>query len=381
MTMDAALNQGPQAGPDLSGDRGLSLFELFRLWADGWRWLVFGPLLAGVVAAGISLILPKVYTATSVFIPPQASQGGAAAALASLGALSALAGGAAGVRTPADQYVALMQSVTVSDRIIDRFDLMKVYDAELRVDARKELGRNVRINVGRKDGLIAVSVDDGSPQRAAEMANRFIDELRDVTAKLAITEAQQRRQFFEQLLADTRQKLAKAQLDLQASGVGKGTLKVEPRVAAEAYARVLAQITATELRLRALRNSLSDSSPEVSQQLAILQGLRSQQASLEGAEQPGQDAGYVGKYREFKYQEALFELYARQFEIARADESREGALIQTVDVATPPERRTHPRRAMIVLGTIAVSLVAMAAWLAAREAWRRARRGDGRTAP
>lgn len=355
-------------------DQGLTLLELARLWRAHLRTLVIGPLAAGAVAAAVSFALPKVYTATAVFIPPQQTQGGAAAALASLGALSALAGGVAGVRTPADQYVALMQSTTVSDRIIERFDLHKVYERDLRVDVRKELRENVRINVGRKDGLIAVSVDDASGQRAAEMANRYVDELREITAQLSLTEAQQRRQFFETLLNETRERLAKAQAALQTSGFGKGALNVEPKSAAEGYARLLAQVTAAEVRLQALRRAFADNAPEILQQTATLEELRRQLAAVERAEKANPDPGYVGKYRDFKYQETLFEVYARQFELARADESREGQLIQTVDVATPPERRTSPRRALIVAGTVAASLIALACWIAAREAWRRAAR-------
>lgn len=360
--------------PSATPDQGLTLLDLARLWRAHLRTLVVGPLAAGLVAAAISFALPKVYTATAVFIPPQQTQGGAAAALASLGALSALAGGVAGVRTPADQYVALMQSTTVSDRIIERFDLHKVYDRELRVDVRKELRENVRINVGRKDGLIAVSVDDSSGQRAADMANRYVEELRQITAQLSLTEAQQRRQFFEALLNETRERLAKAQAALQTSGFGKGALNVEPKSAAEGYARLLAQVTAAEVRLQVLRRGFADNAPEILQQTATLDELRRQLAAVERAEKANPDPGYVGKYRDFKYQETLFEVYARQFELARADESREGQLIQTVDVATPPERRTSPRRALIVAGTVAASLIALACWIAAREAWRRATR-------
>lgn len=368
--MSAADLLPPPAAPD----QGLTLLELVRLWRAHLRTLVIGPLVAGLVAAAVSFVLPKVYTATAVFIPPQQTQGGAAAALASLGALSALAGGVAGVRTSADQYVALMRSTTVSDRIIERFDLHKVYDRELRVDVRKELHENVRINVGRKDGLIAVSVDDASGQRAADMANRYVEELRQITAQLSLTEAQQRRQFFEALLNETRERLAKAQAALQTSGFGKGALNVEPKSAAEGYARLLAQVTGAEVRLQALRRGFADNAPEILQQTATLDELRRQLAAVERAEKANPDPGYVGKYRDFKYQETLFEVYARQFELARADESREGQLIQTVDVATPPERRTSPRRALIVAGTVAATLIALACWIAAREAWRRATR-------
>ena len=149
---------------------------------------------------------------------------------------------AANLRTPADQYVALMQSTTVCDRIVDQFKLMEVYDAKFRVDARKALASNVHFNVGKKDGLITVEVDDKSPQRAAEMANRLIDELRRMTDTIAVSEAQQRRKFFEQQLRQTQDKLVQAQQALQASGFTQGALKSEPRSAAEGYARLKAEV-------------------------------------------------------------------------------------------------------------------------------------------
>lgn len=327
---------------------------LTALFAHRW-WLMLGPPVVGACALGLTYLIAPTFTASTTFLPPQQQQSSAASALASLGPLAGLAGGAGGLRTPADQYVALMQSAQVSDRIIQRFDLMASYKADLRVDAREKLMRNVRINIGKKDGLILVEVDDESPQRAADIANRYVDELRDTTSKLAITEAQQRRLFFERLLQQTRDHLTKAQGELQASGFSQGALRAEPRAAAEGYARLRAEITAAEVRLQTLQGSLAEGTPEVLQQQSMLKALRSQMARAEKSSDGGTGseagAGYVGKYREFKYQETLFELYARQFELARVDESREGALIQVIDVATPPERKSKPKRATIAIGS------------------------------
>ncbi len=146
-----------------------------------WKLLIAAPLLAGVVALGITYLITPTFTPRTMFLPPQQQQSAAASAMASLGALAGLAGAAAGIKSPADQYVALMQSATVADRLIDQFKLMQVYDAKFRVEARKELAENVRVSLGKKDGLITVEVDDKSPQRAADMANRYVDELRRMT--------------------------------------------------------------------------------------------------------------------------------------------------------------------------------------------------------
>lgn len=353
-------------------DDGIDLFELVDLVRTHLKLLVAGPLAAGLVALGIAFVVPPTFTATTKFLPPQQQQSAAASVLAQLGPLAGLAG-AAGVRTPADQYIALMQSVTVSDRIIERFKLMQEYDEEFRVEARKELAKNVRISAGKKDGLITVEVDDKSPQRAAEMANQYVEELRRMTSTIAVTEAQQRRVFFEHQLQQAKQSLTAAQEALRASGFDAGAIKAEPKAAAEGYAKLRAEVTAAEVRLQAMRGSLADDTPEVRQQQAVLAALRGQLARLEQSSDVNAGPDYVGKYREFKYQETLFELFARQYELARVDESREGALIQVVDVAQPPERKSKPKRGLIAVITTLATGVVLVAGLLVRQAWRRGR--------
>jgi uncharacterized protein involved in exopolysaccharide biosynthesis len=351
-------------------DEGPRPFDVLVALVRSWRLLLAGSMLAAAAAAAVSYAITPVYTARTLFLPPQQQQSAAASALASLGALSGLAGAAAGLKTPADQYVALLQSITVQDRLIDEFELLDVYESEFRVDARRELAKNVRIVVGKKDGLISIEVDDGSPQRAADIANRHVDELRRLTSQLALTEAQERRQFFEQQLSQTRDRLTKAQLALQASGFSPGALRAEPRAAAEGYARLQAELTSAEVRLQAMRRTLTDNSPEVQRQSSIASSLRGELARQESSLQTGQGADYVGRYREFKYQETLFELFSRQYELARLDEAKEGALIQVVDVASPPERRSWPRRSLLVLLATASTFLALAMAVVARQAWR-----------
>ncbi|HEU5295871.1 MAG TPA: Wzz/FepE/Etk N-terminal domain-containing protein [Burkholderiaceae bacterium] len=351
-------------------NEGMDLFEMLALLRQHLKLLVVAPLAAGLVALGITYLIAPTFTATTTFLPPQQQQSAAASVLAQLGPLAGLAGVAGAVRTPADQYVALMQSVTVSDRVIEQFKLMQEYDVDYRMDARKALANNVRIAVGKKDGLITVDVDDKSPQRAAAMANQYVDELRRLTGTIAITEAQQRRLFFEHQLQQTKDKLIAAQQALQASGFSQGAIKAEPKAAAEGYAKLRAEVTAAEVRLQTTRGTLADDTPEVRQQQAALAALRAQLARLEQASDISGGPDYVSKYREFKYQETLFDLFAKQYELARVDESREGALIQVVDPATPPEKKSKPKRALTaVAATLAVALL-LVVGLVVRQSWR-----------
>jgi uncharacterized protein involved in exopolysaccharide biosynthesis len=369
MKEHSATGAGPgQPADDEFGDS-LSLLDLMLPLVESWKLWILGSLAVGLVALGIAFVLTPVYTARTSFLPPQQQQSGVASALASLGGLAGLAG-AAGIKSPADQYVALMQSVSATDRLIDQFKLQQVYESKYRFLARKELEQNTRIAVGKKDGLISVEVDDTDPKRAAEMANAYVEELRRMTSVLAVSEAQQRRTFFEKELKDARDQLAKAQLALQASGFNVGALRAEPRAAAENYARLKAEVTAAEVRTQVLRGTLADSAPEVQRQLAQLSALRAQLARLEQATDASVGPDYVSKYREFKYRETLFELFARQYEIARVDESREGALIQVVDVAIPPEYKSKPKRAFIAVAATMLSLLLLGIFILVRHFWR-----------
>ena len=348
---------------------GLGLMDVIGVVRSHWLALSGLPLLAGVAAFGIASLMTPVFTATTSFLPPQQAQSAVVSALSSLGPLASLAGGGGGTRNPGDQYIALMQSATVSNRIVEQFDLMAAYKAELKTDARRELESRVRMSVGKKDGLLVLEVDDNDPKRAAAIANRYVDELRLLTARLDVTEAQQRRTFFAKQLERARDGLTKAQQALQTSGFNPNTLRAEPKAAADVYAKLRAEVTATEIRLQALRQTLADTTPEVQRELATLGTLRGQ---LQVAERPSDANGpdYIGRYREFRYQETLFELFARQYELARVDEAKEGSLIQVIDPATPPERKSKPKRATIAIGATVGAFLLVFTWLLARRAWR-----------
>jgi uncharacterized protein involved in exopolysaccharide biosynthesis len=353
------------------GDDSFELVEFAVAIARHWKPLALGPVLAGLLALGVTFLLPKVYTSRTVFLPPQQQQSAAASAISQLGALAGLAGAAAGIKSPSDQYVALLSSTTIADRLVDDFKLMQVYDEEFRFKTREELARNTRIFLGKKDGLITLEVDDESPQRAADIANGYVEELRRLTNGLALSEAQQRRTFFELQLTQTRDRLTRAQQSLQSSGFNQGALRADARAAAEGYARLRAEATAAEVRVQTLRRNLAEQTPEVQQAVTALGALRAQLGRLEESADPSSGPDYVSKFREFKYQETLFDLFARQYELARLDESREGALIQVVDTAKPAEWKSRPKRALIALATAFAVLSVLLAWLAVDHAMRR----------
>ena len=342
--------------PSVPEDEEISLLDLLQTIADNLRLLILGPLLAGLAALGIAFAIAPTYTATVRFLPPQQQQSSAASMLASLGALGGLAGAASGLKNPSDQYLAFIKSRTVQDALIDRFDLITRYEADLREDARKTLQASSRSISGTKDGLITVEVDDKDPKFAAELANAHVQELQKLLARLAVTEAQQRRLFFEKQLQQAKDNLTRAEQALKASGVNSSALKTSPQAAVEGVARLRAGITAQEIKIASMRGFLSETAPEFRQALTELSAMRTQLARAEAQEpQSAGGSDYVARYRDFKYYETLFDLFAKQYELARVDESREGAVIQILDVAQPPERKSKPKKALIaVITTLAV---------------------------
>ena len=367
------MTDTPQTPAEFEDDE-ISLLDLLQTIVDNLRLLVLGPLVVGVLALGISFLVPPTFTAKTQFLPPQAQQSAAAGLLASLGGLGGLAGAAAGLKNPADQFIAYMKSNAVQDGLIERFKLQERYDEKYTTDTRKELEKNTRMASG-KDGLISLEFDDKDPRFAADVANAYVEELRKVLGRLAVTEAQQRRLFFEKQLTQAKDKLTAAEQSLKATGISDSVLKSNPASAVAGIAALKAQVTAQEVKVGAMRGYLAETAPDFKQAMTELANLRAQLAKQDKDDTPNAAAGpgdYISKYREFKYQETLFELFAKQYELARVDEAREGAVIQVLDAAQPPEKKAKPKKALVAIIATLASGFALLLFVFIRQALRNA---------
>jgi tyrosine-protein kinase Etk/Wzc len=368
------------AGPDPQSmpsspieDDEISLLDLLQVVADNLRLLVLGPLVAGLLALAYSFTITPTFTATTKFMPPQQQQSGAAAMLAGLGALGGLAGAAGGIKNPADQYVAFLKSNSVQDALVDRFKLMERLATKSREAARSSVGGSVVIASG-KDGLITIDASDKDPAFAAQLANAHVEELGKLLNRLAVTEAQQRRLFFEKQLTNAKDNLVKAEQALKTSGVNSSALKANPGAAVEGMAKLKAGITVQEIKLASMRGYLTESAPDFKQAQTELAAMRNQMARAEKEEPAANngDSDYITRFRDFKYHETLFELFAKQYEMARIDESREGAVIQVLDAAQPPERKSKPKKAQIAMMSALAVGFALLLFIFVREAVRKA---------
>jgi uncharacterized protein involved in exopolysaccharide biosynthesis len=356
MSMKTSSLQQAQDPVNDPAAQGASLGDCVDMLRPRWKQLLATLVVTTGAAYGLTYLIPPTFTARTVLISPQQQQSSASAAMAQLSALSGMVG--ANVKSQGDQYVALLQSVSVADKLVERFKLREVYEVDYQTDARRDLHANTRDFAGKKDGLITVEVDDRDPKRAADMANAYIAELRELCARLAISEAQQRRVFFEEQLKTTKDRLTIAQQRMEGSGMTATTIKAEPKAAAEAYAQTRAEIASLEMRIAVSRRQYTEGSPVIQQQLAALRSAQSQLREMEKPPSPGNQAGYLSAYREFKYQEALFDIFSRQFEMAKLDEARDGTSFQVVDTATVPEKKSKPKR--LIISAVAGLLLTLA---------------------
>jgi tyrosine-protein kinase Etk/Wzc len=320
-----------------------------------------------ILAIVVSLLLPKQYTAVTVLLPPEQNSGmGAmlASQLGSLGGIAALAGTASGLKNPNDMFVAMIKSRTVEDAMVQRFDLKKEYQKRYTSDARKAFENRVKVDGGGKDGLIHISVEDSDPQRAAELANGYVDEFRKLSDHLAITEASQRRLFFEEQLETAKDNLAHAEEALKQTEQQTGLIQLDSQARAliESAVSLRAQIAAKEVQIQAMQTYATGENAQYIEAQKELDGLRAQLAKLGGSEESSDaallvpkgrvpEAGleYVRRLRDVKYYETIFDIIARQYELAKLDEAKQGALIQVVDKGIPPEKRSFPKRGVIVV--------------------------------
>lgn len=328
-----------------------------------------------LLAIVTSLLLPLQYAATSTILPPQqsSSMGALASQLGSMGGagMAALAGSSLGIKNPNDMLVALMKSRSVEDSMVQRFGLVQEYHARNLSQARKAFESNVIVDGSGKDGLIRVTVKDRNPKRAEELTNGYVDQFRNLSAHLAITEASQRRLFYEQQLEDAKNNLANAEEAMKRTEQQTGVIQPESQARAliESAASLRGQITAKEVQIQSLKTFATDQNAQLVQAEQELEGLRTQLGRLAGAENdpealimprgrvPQAGMEYIRKLRDVKYYETIFEILARQYEMAKLDEAKQGALIQVVDRAVVPEERSSPHRTYIVLGGMVLGLL------------------------
>jgi tyrosine-protein kinase Etk/Wzc len=371
-------------------EQGVHLLDFLIILSKRRKFIFLFTIGAAVLGVLVALILPNMYIAVTLILPPAQNPSASSALLGQLGGSSSLASVASlGMRNPGDMYVSLLRSRTVEDAVIQRFKLMNRYRSKNLSDARQKFEERSNVVLGIKDGLILISVADHDPNQAADIANGYVDEFRKFSANLAITEASQRRAFFQQQLLEAHEKLATAEEAMKHTEQATGVLQVDSQAKSliESAELIRSQIGMKEVELQGIRSYATEDNPQVVMGEQQLAALKRQLAQLAGTDQNstsdmmvpgGKIAGagmeYIRRLRDVKYYETIAELIGRQLEVAKQDEARQGAIVQVTDVAVPPDKKSSPHRAIIVLLITLVAFLTAVLWVLGQARWMQATR-------
>jgi tyrosine-protein kinase Etk/Wzc len=384
------ISQQTQAAKELdSPAEEVHLLDLLIILSKRRKFIFWFTLGAAILTAVVVLVIPSRYTAETVVLPPGQNSSMSSALLSQLGgsgALASAAGSSLGLKSPGDLYVALFRGRTVEDSLIQRFGLMARYREKKLSDARREFEDRSTVVLGVKDGLIRITVTDRDPVLAAAIANAYVEEFRKLSATLAITEASQRRVFFQQQLLEANENLAAAEEAMKHTEQSTGVLQIDSQARSliESAATMRAQVAAKEVQLQAMRSYATEDNPQMVTAEQQLIALKAQLAKLAGSDEnsssdilvpkgniPEAGMEYIRKLRDVKYYETITELIAKQFEMAKLDEARQGSVVQVADVAVPPDKRSFPKRTLTVILATMLGFFAACGWCAFAEGFQR----------
>ncbi len=352
---------------EAAGQTGIEfdLLDLLLVMAERKYTIILATVIGLLLGMVVVLLMHPVFTAKALILSPQQGQS-SAGLISQLGSLASLTGlGSGAAKDPNDLYLGILQSNTVADAMIKRLGLQAVYHSRRLSDARFRLAGNSKF-VSEKGGMISVTVKDEDPHRAAEIANAYVDELHTLNSHLVIGEASVRRNFFSQQLALEKDRLTDAEIALKQTEEATGAVAPtgQTGVVISQVAQLQSQIISREVQLDAMRTSSTDQNPDVVRSNRELEGLREQLRQLESAHTGRHVAGdislssrlipeaqlnYLRKQRDVQYHTLIFDLIARQFEAARLDEAKASPVIQLLDPAETPDRKSGPFRALWTL--------------------------------
>lgn len=356
------------------------------------------------VSLFLAFLLPKQYESTTRLMPPEpdslgsglgsavsAMMGGAASGAGStIG--SALGGTAAdllGMKSSGPPYPAILESRTVQDRLVDRFDLMHLYKVRYRFSARKKLAGKTAIVEDRKTGIVTITVTDQDPKRAAAMARAYVDELSRLVGELSTSAAHRERLFLEERLKAGKQDLDEAAREFSEFSSKNATLDIaeEGKAMVESAAVLQGQMIAAQSELEGMEQIYTPNNVRVRSLRARIDELKHQLEKLGGADTAGVPivssndlypsirqlpllgVRYADLYRRVRIQETVYALLTQQYEMAKVQEAKEMATVRVLDEPDVPEKKSFPPRLMLgFLGMIA-SVPLASAWLLVKRRW------------
>jgi len=366
------------------------------------RRFVFRSAVVGLVLSVlIAFLIPKRFESSTRLMPPD--QEGPGMGLAMLAASSGLgsqvgsgiqsmAGNLLGFKSTSDLFIGILQSRTVQDDLINKFDLRKLYSDRRMEDAREDLAKHTNVTSDRKSGITTILVVDRSPARAAAMAAEYVDQLNRVVVQLNTSSAHRERVFLEERLTQVKQDLESAEKNFSEFAAKNKALDVptQGRAMIEAAATLEGQLIAAETELQGLKQVYADGNVRVRSVQARVNELRQQLQKSVGdkpansnttnaqdrqslfpsiSELPGLGVGYADLYRSTKVQEAVFQTLTQEYELAKVQEAKETPSVKVLDPPNVPEKKSFPPRLLIISVGVMVAVVGSVLWLFGKQSW------------
>lgn len=350
-----------------------TLHDFLHVIAKRSKMILITTFVAALLAIGYSFTMSSVYSATAKILPPQQDIGLLQTMMGQMGNIGNIAGDVLGKGNKADMFVEILKSQAVMDPIIDRFKLMKLYRQKYRQSTYDKLEETSIIEAGKKSGIVSITVDDKNPQRAADIANAYVEELDKVLGTMNVTGAGQNRSFLNQRLDAARVDLAKAGDALKAFQQKYKTIGIEKQVEAtiKVMAELRAQLAIEEVHLANLRRKFTDTNQNVKNAKTSVDNLRTQIARLEGdgigdsipsvGSVPAIGQEYLRLMREFKTHEAIIESLTKQYQLARISEANTVSNLKIIQLAKAPDFKSKPsKRKNVMLVTLSALFLSIA---------------------
>jgi len=323
----------------------------------------------------IAFLLPKRFESTTQLMPPDSQSTSGVAMLAALtakagGGFGGIAGDLLGMKSSGALFIGILRSRTVEDRLVERFELKRVYWTKLEESARRKLEENTAISEDRKSGIINIAVTDGDPKRAAAIAQAYAEELDRLVSQLSTSSAQREREFLETRLKGVQVDLEDAEKKLSQFSSKNGTIdiKEQGRAMVEAAATLEGQLIAVRSELEGLKQIYTENNVRVRATRARVAELQNQLDKIGGKGEssstvnsgqadslypsirklPLLGVAFADLYRRTKVQEVVFEVLTQQYELAKVQEAKETPSVKVLDPARVPEKKSFPPRLLIM---------------------------------
>ncbi|MBN1755898.1 hypothetical protein JW877_06755 [bacterium] len=349
------------------------LFDWLYVFLANRRLIILNTIVVGLIAMGLSFLLPKWYQGEVVVLPPLSEDAGSAGISAFLtGAGFSLGGGEFSLpmmTTPADLWKAMIQSRGVADSIIAAFDLQSRYRKKNMAKTRKSFLKHSELEV-TGEGILHIRFEDKNPEIAAQVANAIADRLDRLNRQIKSGSARNTREFIEEQKNKCQETLTRAEEAMKNYQEEYGALVIDEqaKMMVQNAAQLQAELLISEIELGILKKTYLPTHDEVKRVNTKINEIELKLQEMKfGKEGGGQEFDfplmdiphlsmeYLRLARNLQIQAILYEFLVQQYEQAKIQEAKDTPVINILARATPPEIKHRPKKSIV---TVAAAMAA-----------------------